>query len=208
MKYETKFYLLSNVFEHLNRYIPSQPHERLAGKLPKSFKSDSKLLDLCTGTGYGARVIAKQHPTSHITGIDLSQDMLRVGHRIIDKENLKNISLIHADASSLPFENETFDIITVVFGLHELPTDIRTKAVKECFRVLKPNGQYIIADLDKPGVWYGSILSLYLLIGEPTYAKGILKPELEALLHSSGFCIGERSYGLKGFIQYITAHKN
>ncbi|GKU27560.1 demethylmenaquinone methyltransferase [Clostridium folliculivorans] len=113
-------------------------------------KKDDKVLDLCCGTGqmidYECKAVGK---STCVTGIDFSQEMLDVG-----KERLDYLSkdymfeLIKGSILELPFENNTFDCITIAFGLRNIQDT--NKALSEMYRVLKPNGKVICLELSKP----------------------------------------------------------
>jgi ubiquinone/menaquinone biosynthesis C-methylase UbiE len=102
---------------------------------------DSKILDLCTGTG--AQAIAFSKIGCDVTAMDLSEDMLKIAQKKTNR-----IKFILADASKLPFKNKSFDIVTISFGLHEMPFEIAKQAVVEALRVSKKT--IIIADFALP----------------------------------------------------------
>lgn len=76
------------------------------------------ILDLATGTADLAIQLARKCPQSIITGIDLSEKMLNLGQEKIIAKHLENqITLRQGDACGLPFEDNSFDAITVAFGV-------------------------------------------------------------------------------------------
>jgi demethylmenaquinone methyltransferase/2-methoxy-6-polyprenyl-1,4-benzoquinol methylase len=113
-------------------------------------EKDDKVLDLCCGTGqmidYECKAVGKN---TSVIGIDFSQEMLDVG-----KERLEYLSkdyrfkLIKGSILELPFEDNTFDCITITFGLRNIQDT--NKALSEMYRVLKPNGKVICLELSKP----------------------------------------------------------
>lgn len=129
-----------------------------------------KILDICTGTGDTAILTAKKFPNSQITAIDFSPSMLNLAKKKAEK--YPNITFIQADATNLPFENATFDLCTISFGLRNLP-DIQS-ALKEFFRVLKPNGQLIILDTGKPSKFITFFIDLIVpILGKIFHGKKI-----------------------------------
>lgn len=113
-------------------------------------KPGDKALDLCTGTGDIAFKLAEKTGTSGpVTGLDFVAEMLEVANRrksTMDSPNSVIFEL--GDAQNLPFADNTFDAVTVSYGLRNVP-DI-PKAVREMVRVAKPGGRIISLDFGKP----------------------------------------------------------
>lgn len=101
-----------------------------------------KCLDVAGGTGDIAfRIRKKAGPSANITVFDLNQNMLNVGRdRAIDKGWINDFEWTCGDAAKLPFEDNSFDLYTIAFGLRNV-THIDT-ALKEAVRVLKPGGRF------------------------------------------------------------------
>lgn len=99
----------------------------------------AKILDLCTGTGDIAALLKKRFPLSDITGADFSDEMLKVA-----KRKHKTINFVNADCLKLPFEDNSFDLVTISFGLRN--TVSFDKALSEISRVLKPGGIFVHLD--------------------------------------------------------------
>jgi demethylmenaquinone methyltransferase/2-methoxy-6-polyprenyl-1,4-benzoquinol methylase len=109
----------------------------------------SRILDLATGTADLAILLAKHNPQAHIIGMDISEKMLEIGKRKVDKKNLiHQIELRTGDAASLPFEDNTFDAVTVAFGVRNFEN--LDKGLSEIHRVLKPMGQVFILEFSLP----------------------------------------------------------
>ena len=104
-------------------------------------KNGMKILDVAGGTGDIAFRMKRKAPKSDITVFDLNQNMLDVGRdRAIDKGWLNEFEWIAGDAAELPFEDNSFDLYTIAFGLRNV-TRIDT-ALSEAARVLKPGGRF------------------------------------------------------------------
>lgn len=102
-------------------------------------KEYNSLLDIGCGTGYLIDMLSKEHEAKY-TGLDLSPKMLKVA---IEK-NIKNTEFVEGVSDDLPFDDNAFDIVTCSQSFHHYPdTD---KALKEAYRVLKPDGLYILSD--------------------------------------------------------------
>lgn len=102
-------------------------------------KKDSKVLDECTGTGDFAKFILQICPSAKVTGIDFSDNMLSIA-----KKRVPDADFILSDCTSLPFEDNSFDIVTMGFGLRNI--EDYNKAIQETQRVLKPQGEFLQLD--------------------------------------------------------------
>jgi ubiquinone/menaquinone biosynthesis C-methylase UbiE len=100
------------------------------------------ILDIACGTGELERLIISRHPNQKITGIDISIKMLDVARR--KSEAYKNVNYIQAQASKLPFRNNSFDIIVSANSFHYFLNP--QAAVGEMSRVAKQYGRVIIMD--------------------------------------------------------------
>lgn len=107
-----------------------------------------RILDVATGTGDFA-IAASKMEVKEIVGFDLSEKMIRVGEQKVKKLSLDH--LIHfkkGDSEKMPFEDESFDAITVAFGVRNFEN--LEVGLSEFLRVLKPNGTAVILEFSKP----------------------------------------------------------
>jgi demethylmenaquinone methyltransferase/2-methoxy-6-polyprenyl-1,4-benzoquinol methylase len=127
-------------------------------------RKGQRVLDLAAGTGDLARqFVPKVGDTGSVTLADLNADMLQVGRRrLIDSGILKAVAYVQADAESLPFATDGFDLVSMAFGLRNV-TD-KERALASMLRVLRPGGQLLILEF--------STLRLSLL--DPFYRAYIL----------------------------------
>ena len=106
------------------------------------------ILDVATGTADFAIESASLHPEK-IIGIDISEKMLEVGKEKVRKKQLQEVILLQiADSENLPFPDNTFDAITVAFGVRNFEN--LEKGLSEMYRVLKPNGITAIIEFARP----------------------------------------------------------
>lgn len=106
------------------------------------------ILDVATGTADFA-VAATRIKGTKVVGIDISEGMLEVGRKKVEKKGLtNNIELIKADSENLPFVNDKFDAAIVGFGVRNFET-LKT-GLSEIKRVLKPGGVFYILEFSKP----------------------------------------------------------
>ncbi len=109
-------------------------------------RNGTKMLDLAGGTGdIGFRFLKKVYARNldaHVVITDINEHMLEEGKaRAVDNNYLKNIDWAIVDAQEIPFDDESFDYVTISFGIRNV-TD-RAKALGEIARVLKPGGKFI-----------------------------------------------------------------
>lgn len=105
-------------------------------------------LDLCCGTGDISFALAKSG--ADVTGLDFSPQMLEVAatrHHYL-KPQTSNLKFIQGDAQQLPFPDHSFEVVTVGYGLRNLPDWAR--GVEEMKRVARPGGRIIVLDFGKP----------------------------------------------------------
>lgn len=143
------FEKISTKYDKLNDIISFNQHKRWRKKVMRQMnvKRGSKALDVCCGTGDWTIQLAQAVGKSgHVTGLDFSQNMLNVADEKI--ERLKNVDLILGDAMNLPFEDNTFDYVTIGFGLRNVPDYM--VAIKEMYRVLKPGGMVVCLETSQP----------------------------------------------------------
>ncbi len=113
-----------------------------------SEKKPKNILDIATGTGDLA-INLVETGAIEIIGLDISEGMLDVGRKKITTKNLdKKIQMVQADSEALPFENDSFDAITVAFGVRNFEN--LEKGLSEIYRVLKPSGIFVILETSVP----------------------------------------------------------
>ncbi|MEK6451522.1 MULTISPECIES: bifunctional demethylmenaquinone methyltransferase/2-methoxy-6-polyprenyl-1,4-benzoquinol methylase UbiE [Myroides] len=147
---EQMFDTISGNYDNLNRMISLGTDQGWRKKVLKlvSDTNPESILDIATGTGDLAILLSKSNATK-ITGLDLSAGMLEVGKQKIKALNLQNrIEMIQGDSENLPFADNSFDAITVGFGIRNFE-DLE-KGLSEILRVLKPGGIFVILETSVP----------------------------------------------------------
>ncbi len=129
------------------------------------------VLDVATGTADVALMLYKMLKPAKITGIDISNGMLELGRKKISKKELQDkITLILADSENLPFDDNTFDAITVAFGVRNF--EHLEKGLTEMLRVLKPSGKLVVLEFSKPKqTGFKKIYTLYMKTITPGLGK-------------------------------------
>lgn len=111
-------------------------------------KRPMKVLDVACGTGdFTIEIARKVAPDSEVIGVDISDGMIAVGLEKIAKENV-NAAMMAADCEALPYEEGTFDRISVGFGVRNF--EHLELGLSEMYRVLVPGGKCIILELSVP----------------------------------------------------------
>lgn len=118
-----------------------------------------QVLDLAAGTGDIAGALARRAgETGRVVAADINAAMLGIGRdRLIDRGNAGNIACVQADAERLPFADDSFDCITMAFGLRNV-TD-KAAALSSMLRVLKPGGRLLVLEFSRPAP--GPVAALY-----------------------------------------------
>ena len=112
-------------------------------------KNNDVVLDIAAGTGDIAKLISKQFPSSEIYVSDINNEMLSLGReRSIDEGFSNNTHFCQLSGEAIPFNDATFDVITIGFGLRNF-TD-KSAGLKEMRRCLKKNGRLLILEFSKP----------------------------------------------------------
>ena len=144
------FDTISGNYDGLNRVISFGIDIKWRKKVLKlvSDKNPKTVLDIATGTGDLA-ILMTNTSAEKIIGLDISAGMLEVGRSKIKSKNLSDkIEMILADSENMPFEDNTFDAITVAFGVRNFEN--LEKGLAEILRVLKPNGIFVILETSVP----------------------------------------------------------
>jgi demethylmenaquinone methyltransferase/2-methoxy-6-polyprenyl-1,4-benzoquinol methylase len=141
---------ISENYDDLNRVISLGIDVKWRKKVVEIVGKNNpkQILDIATGTGDLVLMMAALNP-DRIVGLDISAGMLEVGKRKIAKAKLSDkIEMIVGDSEEMPFKDNTFDAITVSFGVRNFAH--LDKGIKEIARVLKPTGVLVILETSNP----------------------------------------------------------
>ena len=140
------------------------------------------LLDVGCGTGNTITLLNDQFPNKKYTGMDLSENMIKVAK----KKNISNALFMTGDAENMPFKDNEFDVIVCKESFHHYPNV--EKFFKECYRILKKRGRLIIMDVEPPVEiirWIYNHFLLHLMNTGDVHVYNIA--ETENLYRSNGF---------------------
>tara|TARA_B100000287_G_scaffold228089_1_gene215067 strand:- start:2994 stop:3761 length:768 start_codon:yes stop_codon:yes gene_type:complete len=127
-----------------------------------SIRQNDYILDLASGTGDIAALLSRKiRDKGHIFACDNNLDMLALGRdRLIDKGIVQNISYIQSSAENISFSNNTFNHVTISFGLRN--TFDMKKVLHSIYKVLKPGGSINILEFSEPEKIISPIYKKYL----------------------------------------------
>ena len=148
-----------------------------------------KILDLGCSTGSGTFPYVDEFPEAEVYGVDVGAPMLRYAHARAEAAG-KRVHFSQQNAESLDFEDNSFDVVTSSYLLHELPVRATQKILKEIHRILKPGGLMIHFEL-APQSEVDPYLDFYYnwdayANNEPYYAQ-FRRQNLRALCEKAGF---------------------
>jgi len=134
-------------------------------------KPGERALDVCCGTGDISIGLAKLG--ADVTGLDFSEPMLSVAESRVQSLKSKVVGapkFLAGDAQNLPFADSSFEIVTVGYGLRNLPS--LERGLEEMFRVAKPGGRILVLDFGKPdNALWRKIYFSYLRWFVPIFGK-------------------------------------
>lgn len=156
-KIQKMFDSIASMYDFNNNFISLGLHKviKKLGLKELELKKNVSVLDLCTGTGDIARLIQKTESSAKIIGVDFSDKMLKIA-----REKSEKITYLNADCTNLPFEENSFDICTISFGLRNIQD--KDRVLEEIFRVLKNGGQFMHLDFGSGNFLFNFIFDFVL----------------------------------------------
>lgn len=141
------FNTIADKYDFMNNLISFGMHKSVKKKCIENLdiKPHTRILDACTGTGDIAYFIRQKEPYASVTGIDFSENMLKIACK-----RQPDMDLRKGDVTHLEFEDNTFDIVTMGFGLRNITNP--EKALSEIHRVLKAGGYFMHLDFGKKNI--------------------------------------------------------
>ncbi|QHA92319.1 demethylmenaquinone methyltransferase [Bacillus sp. N1-1] len=171
------FQTISKRYDVMNSVISFQRHKAWRKDTMRlmDVQKGASALDVCCGTADWTIAMADAVGESgSAIGLDFSENMLEVGHVKVNEKRKENVTLIHGNAMNLPFEDNSFDYVTIGFGLRNVPD--YNQVIKEMYRVVKPGGQVVCLETSQPTipvfkkVYYGYFKHVMPVLGK-VFAK-------------------------------------
>ncbi|PYZ94505.1 bifunctional demethylmenaquinone methyltransferase/2-methoxy-6-polyprenyl-1,4-benzoquinol methylase [Salipaludibacillus keqinensis] len=145
------FQSISGQYDKMNAIISFQRHLSWRKDTMKkmSVPKGATALDVCCGTAdWTIHLGEAVGPDGEVFGLDFSENMLSVGHEKVEEKQLSHVHLKHGNAMDLPFEDNTFDYVTIGFGLRNVPDYLQV--LKEMRRVVKDEGMVVCLETSQP----------------------------------------------------------
>lgn len=142
---------ISGTYDLLNHGLSFNIDKIWRRKAVRMLAPCGELLDVAVGTGDLAFEIIRQGKAEHVTGADLSVEMMRIGREKARARNMsERVSFEEAGAMSLPYADGRFDAVTCAFGVRNFSD--REAGLKEMWRVLRPGGELLVLEFSHPSV--------------------------------------------------------
>jgi ubiquinone/menaquinone biosynthesis C-methylase UbiE len=170
-------------------YLTSKPHaqgkslERLVELTAP--KPDWRALDVATGAGHTAYVFAPH--VARMWATDITDEMLAVVRGEVEKRKLTNIRTAYAKAEALPFEDETFDLVTCRIAPHHFESI--PAFLGETRRVLKPGGTFALVDNVVPAGTVGDYMNAFERLRDPSHLRAWTMEEWRKALSDHGLTV-------------------
>lgn len=143
---------------------------------------DAKALDIATGTGEFARALAPH--VASVVGLDATAAMLERGRKFIEEAGLDNIELQSGVVESLPFEDETFDLVSSRYAFHHFPDP--KPVISEMARVCKRGGYAIVVDIVVPDESMGTEYNYYEWLCDQSHTRCLGSDEFQTTFELFG----------------------
>lgn len=162
---------------------------------------DSKILDLCCGSGQTTQFLAQR--SRHVTGLDASPLSIKRA-----QQNVPQATYIEAFAEKIPLSDNEFDFVHTSAAMHEMEAEQLRQILQEVYRVLKPSGYFAMVDFHAPtNPIFVPGLAVFFWLFETETAWQLIKTDLVELLTEIGFQVSDRTLHAGGSLQVIQAQK-
>lgn len=148
-----------------------------------ALQGHERVLDIGCGTGHTSLSMARQ--AAEVIGVDLTLAMLAQARRLAKERNIANATFQHGDATTLPFPDASFDLVTSRYSAHHYSYPIRV--LSEVRRVLKPGGAVLLVDVMAPDAPASdTFLNAVELLRDPSHVRDHTVAQWQAMFDSAG----------------------
>ncbi|MFO1444606.1 demethylmenaquinone methyltransferase [Bacillus sp. Bva_UNVM-123] len=171
------FETISDNYDKMNSVISFQQHIKWRKDTMKrmNVQQGKKALDVCCGTADWTIALAEAVGVNgEVFGLDFSKNMLKIGEQKLKDLQLEQAKLVHGNAMELPFPDNSFDYVTIGFGLRNVPDYLQV--LKEMKRVVKPEGMAVCLETSHPTLFgYKQAFNFYFRFIMPLFGKVFAK---------------------------------
>ena len=162
---------------------------------------DAKVLDLCCGAGQATQELVKHF--QNVTGLDASPIAIQRA-----KRNVPQANYVESFAEKMPFSDRSFDLVITNTAMHEMDSAQLRQIIEDTYRILTPDGQFIIIDFHCPtNPLFWLPVATFLWLFETETAWELIKTDLHQLLTKSGFAIASCQLYAGGSLQVLRSGK-
>jgi SAM-dependent methyltransferase len=182
-----KYHWLTRFYDPIVQFTTRERTFKEALLQQAEIQAGHRVLDLGCGTGTLALLVKQTSPTAEVFGLDADVETLKRARAKIARAAL-DLQLDQGFASALPYAPASFDRVLSSLFFHHLPSDLKQEAMREVLRVLRPGGEFHIADWGKPtsSAMRFAFFGIQMLDGFAT-TRDSVKGVLPDLLSLAGF---------------------
>lgn len=202
-----RFEFLTRFYDPLVRLTTREFSFKRALLAQANLQNNQTILDLACGTGTLCIGIKRRFPEAKIFALDVDKEILQLARNKAKKYQAK-ITFEQGFSDNLPFADETFDRVFSTLAFHHLNRKQKIKTIGEILRVLKPNGEFHLADYGLPHNKSQFVLERIIRVidGEETTRDNIAG-RLKVLMEENGFASVERTTYFKTILGTIRLFK-